>query len=966
MILLGLAVLAGWLLHVPVLVQLAPGFAAMTYPAAVGFCLAGAALLAACPAQSPAGLEAGSRSPLSEQAPSARCTQVGDALAALLILFGVLALAQWIGGAGAGQAAPPWLAEADAYPGLLRPIAAVCFAAIGLTLVLLHRARTASMLMAVLLLTFAVMLAGFVGALGQILGLENIYKWYAGMPLLAGVGFVVFSVGLLSIEFRDARFQQYWSQDESRKISLVGAAILVFTALIGVSGGFAVLHPQAVAELQSNLQLSLKSRDEKFRGVLEQGWQDSFAFANQPLRLDAMKMLNLAPDSPALRAQLQKVAESSASFGFSAVMFRDAAGREIARNGSFTKDPELGVTINTASPSSLLWRDGFILHAHIDMVNAGQPVGTMDAERPLPRLGKQLHETAHLGQTTDFAVCAPARQNMHCFPFRSTGGKVLRDLPPLFNGRPIPASYALTGKTGVIHTRDYRGREVIAAYAPLGELGLGTVLKIDAAELYRPIASKLTQLLAILLVLTAAGIVLLRLQLLPLVRKMAGEIAERKKAEAQINFLAYHDPLTELPNRLLGQDRFRQAMAHADRNGTKAALLFLDLDSFKTINDSLGHSIGDALLKAVAARLRHCVRDTDTISRQGGDEFLVALTGVRDSGAITGIAEKILHRLVEPFEIENHELPTSFSIGIVVYPDDGSDFETLLKKADTAMYHAKDAGRNTYRFHTEQMNVDAVERLRMRNNLGKALERNEFVLYYQPQIDLASGAVAGAEALIRWNHPELGMVAPGRFIPVAEDSGLIVEIGDWVLREACRQAAAWRQAGQPQLTVAVNLSAVQFKRGNLELSVAQALAESGLDPAQLELELTESILIQDTDKVLATVQRLKTLGVKLSIDDFGTGYSSLSYLKRFAVDRLKIDQSFVRDMADDPNDAAIVNAIIQMAKSLNLKTIAEGVEDSRMLDLLRHLQCDEAQGYHFARPMPAGEFPAYLSDAAKS
>jgi diguanylate cyclase (GGDEF)-like protein/PAS domain S-box-containing protein len=442
---------------------------------------------------------------------------------------------------------------------------------------------------------------------------------------------------------------------------------------------------------------------------------------------------------------------------------------------------------------------------------------------------------------------------------------------------------------------------------------------------------------------------------------MAQDVSERNAAQQQIEFLAYHDALTKLPNRLLAKDHLEQAILAAERENTLVALLFLDLDKFKTINDSLGHVIGDGLLKSVSVRLRECLRDTDTLSRQGGDEFLIVLSNARDTESVTLVAEKILERMGEPFAIDHHELSISLSIGIAVYPDDGKDFDTLLKQSDTAMYQAKESGRNTYRFHTGQMNIDAVEHLRMRNGLRHALDHGEFVLHYQPQISLASGAVIGAEALIRWNHPELGMVAPGRFISVAEDSGLIVPIGEWVLREACRQAVAWHKAGLPELLIAVNLSAVQFKRGDVEKSVTQALELSGLNPALLELELTESILIKDTEKVLATVRQLKSLGVKLSIDDFGTGYSSLSYLKRFNVDKLKIDQSFVRDMADDPNDAAIVSAIIQMAKSLNLVTIAEGVEDERQLAQLRLQHCDEAQGYLIARPMPADEFASYMA-----
>ncbi len=437
------------------------------------------------------------------------------------------------------------------------------------------------------------------------------------------------------------------------------------------------------------------------------------------------------------------------------------------------------------------------------------------------------------------------------------------------------------------------------------------------------------------------------------------DITERKAAEKQIEFLAYHDSLTGLPNRLLLQDRFGQAKAYAVRAGTKVALLLMDLDNFKSINDTLGHDAGDALLKQVVTRLGECVRQTDIVSRQGGDEFLIILPGLDHADDTVPVLVKIVDRLQDPFHTGDHEISTSVSIGISIFPEDGTSFETLLKKADMAMYQAKNSGRNGYRFFDETTNVEAGERLIIRNDLRRALDRNEFVLYYQPQHDLTSGAVVGAEALIRWNHPERGMMAPGRFIPVAEESGLIVPIGEWVLREACNQAMAWKRADLPDLSIAVNLSAVQFKRGNVEACVLQVLDETGFDPVLLELELTESILIQDVESILASVKRLKLLGVKLSIDDFGTGYSSLSYLKRFDVDKLKIDQSFVQNLATDPDDVAIVHAIIQMAHALNLKTIAEGVETAEMMQQLRILKCDEVQGYYYARPMPADEFERY-------
>jgi diguanylate cyclase (GGDEF)-like protein/PAS domain S-box-containing protein len=438
------------------------------------------------------------------------------------------------------------------------------------------------------------------------------------------------------------------------------------------------------------------------------------------------------------------------------------------------------------------------------------------------------------------------------------------------------------------------------------------------------------------------------------------DITESKMAQRRIEFLAHHDALTELPNRLSANQQLKLAISNAEQSRTRVALLFLDMDHFKSINESQGHVFGDAVLKIVTARIQSSVRETDTVSRHGGDEFIVILSELREKDAIVRIAEVILRKTEEPITLDGHELSLTMSIGIAVYPDDGGDFDTLLSNADAAMYQAKEVGRNTYQFFDNSMTTDHSEQLQIRNGLRKALERGEFVLHYQPQILLDSGAVIGAEALIRWNHPELGLVPPGRFIPVAEDSGLIVPIGEWVLHEACRQAKAWQLAGLPELVIAVNLSAVQFKRGNLYQSVTNALCASGLAPTFLELELTESILIRDTENVLATVRQLKLLGINLSIDDFGTGYSSLAYLKRFKVDKLKIDQSFVRDLDSDPDDAAIVRAIIQMAKSLNLRTVAEGVENGHIANQLQIFRCDEAQGYHFARPMPAEALANFL------
>ncbi|MBI1892228.1 MAG: EAL domain-containing protein [Burkholderiales bacterium] len=441
-------------------------------------------------------------------------------------------------------------------------------------------------------------------------------------------------------------------------------------------------------------------------------------------------------------------------------------------------------------------------------------------------------------------------------------------------------------------------------------------------------------------------------------------IAERNATEEKLEYLSHHDVLTGFPNRLLVQSRFPHALAYAESQGLRVALLYLDLDNFKSINDSLGHAAGDEVIKMVALRLRECVNSTHMVSRLGGDEFLIVLRNVADTAEIENIMNGILEELTQTLLYEGREISTSVSIGAAVYPEDGRDFDSLCKKANTAVVQAKESGRNTYRFFDMNMNVDAVERLMLRGHMKRALERNEFVLHYQPQVDLDTGAVIGAEALVRWQHPEFGLLPPGLFISIAEDSGLIVPIGEWVLREACAQAAEWQKNGLPALVMAVNLSAAQFRRGNLERTLIDALTESGLSPEYLELELTESILIKDTDNVLQQVKRLKSLGIKLSIDDFGTGYSSLAYLKKFAVDKIKIDQSFVRDLANNADDGAIVKAIIQMARSLNLRTIAEGVEHERTLEHLRLHQCNEAQGYHFSKPMPKAKFAMFLEAAA--
>ncbi|GAB4216989.1 MAG: hypothetical protein Fur007_18150 [Rhodoferax sp.] len=433
---------------------------------------------------------------------------------------------------------------------------------------------------------------------------------------------------------------------------------------------------------------------------------------------------------------------------------------------------------------------------------------------------------------------------------------------------------------------------------------------------------------------------------------IARDITDSREAQQRIQHLAYFDALTQLPNRALLEDRLHHALADAARRQEPLCMMFLDLDHFKNINDTLGHRVGDQLLVQVAQRMGALLREQDTVARLGGDEFILLLP---DTGAEAAarVAQRLLHEVSRPLRLDDQELSVTPSMGLAIYPHNGRDADTLLRHADTAMYRAKRNGRNGYQFYAETMQADATRALFLGNELRRVLERHQLSLHYQPQFSLADGQVKGVEALLRWQHPELGAISPGEFIPLAESSGQILTLGHWVLREAVRQARDWLDAGLPPLTMAVNLSAVQFRQPNLVERVAQVLHEAQLPAELLELELTESVAQQDPKTAVQTMTQLSALGVRLSIDDFGTGYSSLSYLKQFSAHQLKIDQSFVRDLTDDPDDLVIVRAIISMARRLGLSTLAEGVETLPQLERLREEGCDEVQGYLFSRPLPA-------------
>lgn len=444
------------------------------------------------------------------------------------------------------------------------------------------------------------------------------------------------------------------------------------------------------------------------------------------------------------------------------------------------------------------------------------------------------------------------------------------------------------------------------------------------------------------------------------------QVLQQDVAQKELTYLSQHDGLTGLPNRAMGRQMLGQAIEHAARRNLGVALLFVDLDHFKHVNDTLGHDAGDEFLRQIALRLSAAVRGADIVARHGGDEFTMALTDVADAQDASTVATNLLRSLEEPLTVKGHELQAGCSIGIALFPQDGQDYEALLRAADVAMYQAKESGRNAFRFYSEAMNAQHQHAMTLAGELRTALARNEFVLHYQPIVNLADGALVGAEALVRWQHPTRGLLAPDQFIGAAEKTGLIVGVGEWVLREACRQMREWQDAGLHAFAVAVNLSPVQFRRGEVETVVAQALAQSGLPAHSLELEIVESTLIEDTEKFILSLERIKALGVKIAIDDFGTGYSNLGYLQRFAVDKLKIDRSFVMHVTTDAQQCALVEAIVQMARSLSLTTTAEGIEDDAVRKVLLDLGCVQGQGYHFARPLPAKDFQAFAALRAQT
>ena len=764
-------------------------------------------------------------------------------------------------------------------------------------------------------------------------------------------------------------------KNEDNRISIIVGLILATLIMASGFSVYGLMQQKAKSILSKTLEVSLLNNVHLFEDQIDVWINNTQTVSTRFTVIKGLQQPQPNNGNVKERINLQQTAQSFLPTGFIGVAFYNALDREVARAGRFSQTPALRVPLNTKIPAFLLWDGQFILQVSMEVLDQqGHHIGRVMTEKILPQLTQAITAAADMADKSgELAVCAPSEQGMQCFPTTLHSNDILK-LPLVIDGQALPMKYAMEGKTGIVSALDYRRERVVAAYAPIGTLGLGMVLKIDRSELYSPVTEQLKFIIPLLFALVFVGMLLLRWLFMPLVRRlikakqetmaanrtMQLEIAERKMAEKQMQHLANYDALTGLPNRNLLQDRFKQVLAHVSRNKLRTAVLFIDLDQFKTINDTLGHNVGDILLWSVADRLVSAVREEDTVARQGGDEFILLLHHIDSVEDADKVGLKLLTTLTQPYQINEKLLYVSASIGIAIYPDDGKDVDTLLKNSDTAMYHAKESGRNNYQFFSPNMNQMAMEKQTLGTDLHHALERNELLLHYQPVIDISSGELTGMEVLLRWQHPDRGLISPVKFIPLAEDTGLIVPIGEWVLVSACEQLKSWQDQGYDVPSLAINLSAKQFRKNTLAATISRILKASGVEARYITLEITESVFMENTDEVAEMLRTLSGMGLAISIDDFGTGYSSLSYLKRFPINTLKIDRSFVMDIVTDPDDAAIVTAIIAMAHSLKMKVIAEGVETAEQLAFLHQQQCGQYQGYYFSKPLPASEIVAKL------
>lgn len=813
---------------------------------------------------------------------------------------------------------------------------------------------------------FLMCAVGLFGLAGYFLDLGILYSGYPDVriaPLLA-LTLLASAIGMWLQSDQKEWHERFHTGRADKKISFIGGMILLGIAITAGLAGFVLMADATQKVLADRLTVSLEYRARNFQASLTHAVDNAMLASTRPRFNILMAKHAQAGLSQIEHEEIQKILDDIIkSTPIVALVVYDLQGNILGQRGTLISDPPFEARLAIDGDFSLLWKDATILRASVPILPKGERAGLLVVDIPSPAIDRLFNDHAGLGESGSMGICAPKSGGILCLPSRGNGYQV-KLIPRYPEGKPVPMTFALDGKTGIVTALDRNKENVISAHAPLGKLGLGIIVKISTAELYQVVRRQLSQTLSVIFILVVIGMAALRWQITPLARSLVEQIRERKLAEERFAHLAHHDSLTGLPNRVLFHDRLRVAMIEAKRREQSVAVIFLDVDRFKTINDTLGHNAGDDLLKQIATRLTACLRAGDTVSRLAGDEFALALPSVEDTIYTRHLAQRLLACFTKPFRLQAQPIFVTASIGVTHYPDDATSVEDLLKNADTAMYRAKEAGRNNFHFYSADMHAQAVKRLAMENALRGATERGELVLYYQPLVDIKSGQIEGMEALVRWNHPELGLVPPLDFIPLAEETGLIIPIGEWVLRSACTQAREWQNAGLPPLRLSVNLSARQFQK-DLAGMVALILDETGLESKYLELELTESMVMQNPEKAVVMLDALDQMGVRLSIDDFGTGYSSLSYLKRFPIDTLKVDRSFVRDIPGDADDMLITSGIISLAHSLGIQVVAEGVETAAQLTFLRMQNCDVMQGYYFSKALPASAFAHLLIERRK-
>jgi diguanylate cyclase (GGDEF)-like protein/PAS domain S-box-containing protein len=879
---------------------------------------------------------------------------------------------------------------------------------------------------------------------------------------------------------------------KGRRINILSGVVLIAATLATGLVVFVVMKNHTEDLLAKGMVLSLQTRADQFQFEIYDADSLAHRFAGRIDVARQLRVLRSEPGNTHARSQLRNIAKNLLSDGIERVEFRlPRRSRPILSVGDVVQEG-LSVPLSAGLVGQLEWDQGFVLKTTIPVTADGQNLGSVTVLSRHPELDTFVMSSTGLGKTSEIVICGDIRSDnkfMKCFPSQLSG-HVFPHQARVVNGAPLPMSYALDRKSGVVYAHDYRHEEVVAAYGPIGNLGLGMVLKIDTSELFAPILEQGKFVAAAIVLIVLLGMAVLRWLVAPLVAQVlrsekdtrdtnfllrdsetrtravldnvdegiitvsedgliqsangaiegmfgyrdeqltgkgitllfrhhdpdltnrallrllldaddppleqfglevtgirrdgslfpAGlkvsemtlkegrvyigalrDLTDYKAKEAKILHLANHDALTGLPNRNLLQDRIEQAILHGQRHGSHVAVLFIDLDNFKTINDSLGHDVGDMLLQTVSRRISDCVREKDTVARQGGDEFIVVITELHDPQDAGVVCTNILNALSIPYNIGNRELHSNASIGIAVFPEDGRDVDALLKHSDVAMYHAKSTGRNNFQFYAPEMNERAIERLMIESYLRHAVEYNELHVEYQPIVSVGENQRLAVEALLRWRHPTLGEVAPTTFIPIAEEAGLIVELGDWVLRQACLQMRAWEEEGFAVDRMVVNISPRQFRQKNLAQSIVDVLHETGVKGEQIGLEITETVIVDNPEFAIITLQELREFGIEISLDDFGTGYSSFGILKRFPIDKLKVDRTFVRDIAKDEADASVVAGIIAMAHSLGIRVVAEGVETREQLEFIRSNHCDEYQGYFYSRPRLPDELSAPAS-----